>query len=261
LTLDISGASVELGGVDLLDYLLQNDWSLKPVASAPLGWMCRPPGVEEDLITLPLAVIRQVESDLLAIFDAASDTAAPGGKTMIQRISVGFDLTAAAEFVEFDAAVLALAREYGLDSDGQSAHRGRHDIGLIGTAEQVTVFWPVVLAQPILAGLNPVVQLLWEGEQRPSHRITVTFTLTDAFVEVSEAVRTLAATFGLESTGSGAGFGQRDIDFEGTPGQVEAFDQAVRAMPELAGLDVDTSIDDGSEEEDEGALPGDDLSD
>ena len=262
MTLDISGPSVELGGVDLLDYLIGRGWSCAPVVRAPLGWMCLPPDVEEGLITLPLAVISQVTHDLLAIFDAAAKATAPGGKTMIQRIKVSFDLTDAAAFVEQTAAVLALAREHGLESDGAGAHHGRHDIGLIGAAEQVSVFWPAVLQLPQLAGLKPTAQLVWEGEQRPTQRISVSFTLTDAFVELTEAVLALAGTHGLTFTGSGAGFGQRDMDFEGTPGRVEAFDEAVKVLPALANMGVDTSISDEDDQDgDEGALEGDELSD
>ena len=94
----------------------------------------------------------------------------------------------------------------------------------------------------------------------PLQRINVSFTLTADFVAHTEAVRALATTHGMESTGAGAGFGQRDIDFEGTADQVATFEEAVKQLPILQGLGVETSVSDaGDDEGDEGALEGDDL--
>ena len=52
MVIEWTGPTVSLGDIDLLDYLIQHGWSCTPVASAPLGWMCLPPGVDAGMITL-----------------------------------------------------------------------------------------------------------------------------------------------------------------------------------------------------------------
>jgi hypothetical protein len=85
MVIDWTGPTVSLGDIDLLDYLIQHGWSCSPVASAPLGWMCLPPGVDAGMITLPLAVISQVTHDLLALFNAAALSATVPMEEHVER--------------------------------------------------------------------------------------------------------------------------------------------------------------------------------
>jgi len=82
-------------------------------------------------------------------------------------------------------------------------------------------------------------------------RINVSFDLTGSFSELTDQVRALAEQHGLECSGSGTGFGRRDIDVEGTTEQLEAFTEAVRALPALADLDPEVTEPDDIEEDSE----------
>ncbi|HEX9438274.1 MAG TPA: hypothetical protein VF909_01280 [Roseiflexaceae bacterium] len=73
--------------------------------------------------------------------------------------------------------------------------------------------------------------------------VIISFKLTDRFVELSETADGLAAKHGLESTGSGAGFGRRDIDYESPDEErAQTFLAEVRAHPDFAGMEVELRL-------------------